>query len=189
MARPRKENVVRDKTGKSRGEREEIHPETLAVRSRELRNAGLTESFATHNAANALAGFTLGVLHLRWQANKDDPGGISADQYNAGQSWAQIVHRHAAIMGYKLHIHTPSFVMVGGGAGSGTEPTEEEILAVRRRWSDCYNSLMQTCRDHGHRVSVVTYGVCVENWPVAAVTPADHGRLRLGLNSIVRIIS
>ena len=38
MGRPRKSNVHRDASGKSRGEYLGIHPETIAVRERELRN-------------------------------------------------------------------------------------------------------------------------------------------------------
>ena len=92
---------------------------------------GLRARFAGKHASDALAGFTLGVLHLRWQADKNDPGGISPEQFNAAQAWTRIVHRHAAIMGYSLTIRTPSFIMVGrrhhvlGRAGS------------RRRLSAC----------------------------------------------------
>jgi len=161
-----------------------IHPETLAVRRRELRKAGLTASAAGQHASDALAGFTLGVLHLRWQANKDDPGGISDTQFNTAQAWTRIVHRHAAIMGYNLTIRTPSFVMVGGGTSCLPEPEEQEIIAVRRKWSDCYSALMAACRDHGMRVSIVTYGACIENWPVAALSHKDLGDLRIGLNAI-----
>lgn len=96
--RKRNPNVRRDRTGKSRGEPEVIHAETLAVRARELRAAGFDARFAGKHATDALAGFTLGVLHLRWQACKDDPDGLSPEQFNAAQAWTRIVHRHAAIM-------------------------------------------------------------------------------------------
>jgi len=186
--RKRKSNVRRDARGKSRGEAEVIHPETLAVRARELRNAGLDASFAGKHASDALAGFTLGVLHLCWRHNKDDPGGISDEQFNAGQAWNRIVHRHAAIMGYTLTIRTPSFIMVGGGTSCLAEPDEQEILAVRRNWSDCYNALMAACRDHGMRVSIVTYGACIENWPPGALSHKDLGDLRIGLNAIGKVV-
>src|SRR5262249_43824385 len=140
--RRRKSNVRRDAKGRSRGEPDVIHAETLAVRARELRNAGFEPAFAGRHASDALAGFTLGVLHLRWQANKDDPGGISDRQFNSGQAWSRLVHRHAAIMGYSLTIRTPSFIMVGGGVTCLAEPDEREIIGTRRKWSDCYNCLM-----------------------------------------------
>ena len=60
--------------------------------------------------------------------------------------------------------------MVGGGITCLAEPEEKEIVGVRRQWSDCYNALMSAARDHGLRVSIVTYGVCVENWPVGALS-------------------
>lgn len=186
--RKRNPNVRRDRSGKSRGEPEVIHAETLAVRARELRAAGFDARFAGKHATDALAGFTLGVLHLRWQACKDDPDGLSPEQFNAAQAWTRIVHRHAAIMGYSLTIRTPSFIMVGGGVSCLPEPEAEEITKVRRRWSDCYNALMSAARDHGMRVPVVTYGVCVENWPPAALSHEDFGHLRIGLNAIGKVV-
>lgn len=186
--RKRKANVRRDARGKSRGMPDAIDPETLAVRARELRAAGFEPRFAGKHASDALAGFTLGVLHLRWQANKDDPGGISPEQFNAAQAWTRLVHRHAAIMGYSLNIRTPSFIMVGGGITCLAEPEEKEIVAVRRKWSDCYNALTAAARDHGLRVSIVTYGVCVENWPVGALSYQDLGLLRIGLNALGKVV-
>lgn len=186
--RKRKPNVRRDRSGKSRGEPEVIHAETLAARARELRAAGFEARFAGKHATDALAGFTLGVLHLRWQASKDDPGGISPEQFNAGQAWTRLVHRHAAIMGYSLTIRTPSFIMVGGGVTCVAEPEEEEITKVRRRWSDCYNALMSAARDHGLRVPVATYGVCVENWSPSVLSREDLGLLRIGLNVLAKVV-
>ncbi len=186
--RKRKPNVRRDARGKSRGEIEAIDPDSIAVRVRELRKAGFTAGFAGRHASDALAGFTLGVLHLRWQANKDDPGGISREQFDTGQAWNRLVRRHAAIMGYRLTIHTPSFIMVGGGIDCAPEPEEREIVGIRRKWSDCYNALMSACRDHGLRVSIVTYGACIENWPVGALSHKDLGDLRIGLNALGQVV-
>jgi hypothetical protein len=117
------------------------------------------------------------MLHLRWQHNKDDPGGISQEQFNAGQAWTRIVYRHAAIMGYSLTIRTPSFIMVGGGMSCVAEPEEDEIIAVRRKWSDCYNALMSACRDHGLARKLSSLMACaVENWPAGAhVAPRIWG--------------
>ena len=143
---------------------------------------------ASKHANDALAGFTLGMLHLRWQHNKDDPRGISQEQFNAGQAWTPIVYRHAATIGYSLTIRTPSFIMVGGGTSCVAELEEDEIIAVRRKWSDCYNALMSAGRDHGLRVSIVTYGVCGENWPAGALSREDLGELRLGINAIGKVV-
>lgn len=186
--RKRKPNVRRAANGKSRGAPDAIDPETLAVRARELRNAGFAPHFAGKHASDALAGFTLGVLHLRYQADRNDPGGISPEQFNAAQAWTRIVHRHAAIMGYTLSVRTPSFIMVGGGITCLAEPDEKEITGVRRQWSDCYNALMSAARDHGLRVSIVTYGVCIENWPAGALSGEDLGLLRIGLNALGKVV-
>lgn len=178
--RKRKPNVIRDRTGKSRGEPQVVAAEVRAVRERILESQGIN----TEEALNPLAGFTLGKLLLRHRADESDPGAISREQYEAGEEWCRIVHRHAAIMGYRLNIHTPSFVMVGGMSVGGAEPDEEQVIAVRRRWSDCYSALMDVCRVHGLRVRNVTYGVCVENWPIERLSEADYGALRVGLNAL-----
>ena len=68
------------------------------------------------------------------------------------------------------------------------EPDEKEIVGVRRQWSDCYNALMSAARDHGLRVSIVTYGVCVENWPVGALSGQDLGMLRIGLYALGKVV-
>lgn len=188
MARPgpkRKINVIRSRNGKSRGEPEVIAPEVLAVRRKFLEQ----DRVDPKNAADPLASYTLGRLLLRNRKNDQDPGSISQEQYEAGEAWAKIVHRHASIMGYNLTTRSPSFVMVGTGLSCGSEPEEDEILRVRRKYSDCYNALMEVCRDHGLRVRDVVYGVCVENWPVGQLGPAEYGCLRIGLNAIGRALT
>lgn len=195
MARPRKTNVRRDKNGKSRGE-EGIHPETLAVRERQLAALGVPLTYKKKEfvggrwqeverptAQNQLAGFTLGILRLR-QAS--DPGSISDAQFNAGNAFCKIVHDHAAVMGYKLTIASPSFIMVGK-TGSVADPDEERVLRVREKFKNCFDVLMEQTRAHGKRVWQVTYGVCVEQWPAANLTPADYGYLRIGLNALGRV--
>ena len=106
MGRKPKTNVIRDASGKSRGEPNGIAPEVLAVRERHLKALGVPLTFEKREmtkhgwqdirkqtAQDALSGFTLGILRLR---TKEDPGSISIDQYLARDSWCRIVHRHAA---------------------------------------------------------------------------------------------
>ncbi len=184
MARPRKAGVRRDRNGKSRGEPEVIAPEVMAVRVREAMKDGVKPE----DAKDQLAGFTLGRLFLRGRyQNPKDPGSISEEQYQAGVQWASIVRKHAAIMGYRLDIHTPSFVMVAGGLDGAPEPEHEVIMRIRRQWSDCYSALMDTCRVYGMRVRDVTYGVCVENWPAGSLSAEDYGLLRYGLNTLAKL--
>ena len=184
--RRRKTTVIRDKSGKSRGERAFVHPESLAVRRRELEMLGIKPD----HALDALAGFTLGLLRLRGRDNPKDPGGISQDQYEAGNTWSGIVHRHAAIMGYKLRIHTPSFVMVAGGTGTGSERDEETIAKAKEKYRKCYDALAEAgAKDpSGYLIAKTTYAVCVDSVPVYQMGPADYGYLRTGLNALVRVL-
>ena len=186
--RKRKPNVIRDARGKSRGEPDGVHPETVAVRLRELRHDGV---FAKdrQGALDALAGFALGRLLLRHRADPGDPGSVNEHQYNAGQEWAKLVRRHATVMGYALSTpKSPSFVMVGSGLPCAEEPDEAEIASVRRRWSDCYRALMDVCRTHGLTVRDIVYAVCIDNRNINSLSAKDFGNLRIGLNALVRVL-
>jgi hypothetical protein len=187
--RRRKRNVIRDAGGKSRGVPEAVDPATIAVRLRELERCGVP----VHDhkiALDALAGFTLGRLLLRHRADPGDPGSINAQQYHAGQEWATLVRSHAAIMGYELHNpQSPSFSVAGTrGLSCLKEPEEAEIIAVRRRWSDCYHGLMDVCRTHGLAVRDIIYAVCIENRDIELLSREDFGNLRIGLNALARIL-
>jgi hypothetical protein len=195
VARPRKLHVKRDRNGKSRGEPLQIHPETLAVRERQLTEDGIVLEFkrveghrevVKHTAEDSKAGTTLGRLLLRRQQG-DFACSISQEQFDAGDAWAALCRRHASIMGYSLGPHAASFEI--GGGRSTHEPLEETVLYVRRKWSDCYNLLMYACQQHGLGVRNVTFGVCIENWPISALYQnfgiAD---LRIGLNAIARAL-
>jgi hypothetical protein len=190
--------VVRDTRGISREyrEREERdYAASLAVRASILEREQVTPSPAQVKegictfADNRLAGFTLGKLFLRYKADRKDPTGISGKQFNWGSRWCGIVHAHARVMGYRLSVKSPSVVMIAGASGGAEpEPDPEEVAQVRGQFSDCYNALMSACRDHGIQVSKVTYGVAIENWPLAALSPADFGLLRIGLNSLGTVL-
>lgn len=184
--RRRKISVMRDRNGKSRGERpQDIIAEALAYRRRDL----LRDGVRPEHALDALAGFTLGRLLLRNRADPSDPGSINEEQYNAGEAWAKLVRRHAAIMGYTLSSpKSPSFVMVGGGLSCEAEAGEDEIVGVRRRFSDCYNALMEACRIHGLATRDVTYAVCLDNRPLGSLSHDDYGHLRIGLNALAKVL-
>lgn len=187
--RKRKIEVVRDKNGISRNSRyieKQYYAQTLARRGYELESLGLKPE----HAGNPLAGFTLGRLYLLHQQSAEDPMGISEVQYNAGNMWAGIVHDHARIMGYKLSVKSPAFVMVSAGVSCATDPTQEEVDRVRSKWKASYDALMEACRelDMGLRARDVTYGVCVENWPMKFLTMDDIGKLRTSLNYIGRAL-
>ena len=116
--RRRKQNAIRDRTGKSRGEPDTIAPEVLAVRARDL----MRDNVSPAHANDALAGFTLGRLLLRNRADRSDPGSITQRQYDAGDDWSKIVRAHARVMGYSLSRPSPSFVMVGTGFSCASDP-------------------------------------------------------------------
>src|SRR5262245_60161334 len=119
----------RDASGRSRGE---SPAEIVAVARAQRIKAGADPD----DALNALNGTTLGILHRRWQACATDPGGISAEQYNAAQSYISCVTRYCEIMGIPLPRPTGS-----AGATRG-DPPEQMILAVRRRFSDLRRILL-----------------------------------------------
>ena len=192
MARPRKTNVHRDASGKSRGEYEGIHPETIAVRERELRKDGIILQFKRFDgvreitkstATDAKAGFTLGKL-LLFHEQGDRERGISRQQYEAGDYWSGLCRRHASIMGYSLGMKSFALGTIGGL--STQEPLEETVIYVRRQWSDCYNGLCGLMSDYGDRPLKLAFGVCVEDWPVGALNASDYGFLRIALNTIGR---
>ena len=92
-------------------------------------------------------------------------------------------------MGYNLRIASPNFAMVGGGKSVSAEPDRDLIMAIRRQFEESYDALMEASRTHGYRVSKVTYGVCVDDWPILVLTEEDYGSLRTGLNALERVLS
>lgn len=192
MARPRKTNVRRDASGKSRGEVGGIHPETIAVRERELRKDGIILQFKRFDgvreilkstATDAKAGFTLGKL-LLFHEQGDRMRGISRQQFEAGDYWSGLCRRHASIMGYSLGMK--SFVLGTVGGLSTTDPLEETVIYIRRQWSDCYNGLCALIPDYTDRPLKLAFGICVEDWPVGVLTANDFGLLRVALNTLGR---
>lgn len=189
--RKRKQNVIRDASGKSRGEPVGIDPAVVAARARDLAQDGI----AAAHARDPLAGFTLGRLRLIGMAaersGEPDMRGITNAQCTAGEAWARLARRHAAIMGYALGSpKSASFVMVNFGLSCEEEPDEKEVTRIRRKWSDCYRALMDagTANGTGTKVALVTWDVCVNNVPVHTLRTTDFGNLRLGLNALARVV-
>lgn len=192
--RKRKTGAVRTSDGISRDYRdaqEKAYAASLAVRAAQLERERVLPSPKDRKdgietfADNRLSGFTLGKLYLRYKTYSADPSGITGRQFSWGNRWCGIVHAHARIMGYRLSVKSPSFIMVAGQSGGAEpEPDEEEVMEIRRQFSDCYNMLMAASRDHGLRVRDITYGICIENWPIGTLQGDDIGLLRVGLNSV-----
>lgn len=160
----------------------------LRYRARDLRDAGFSTKDADVHADNALAGFTLGLLLLRHQLSKYAPDSIDARQYRAGQRWAWVVREHARVMGYSLGgIKALSGERVSPGFSCVQEATDEQIAKVRDDWKLCYNALAEASKDY-KGAPYITYAVCVENRPIAALSEADYGALRIGLNVLARVL-
>ena len=174
--RPRMLDRMRDERGRSRGE----SPAEIVATARAQRiKAGADPD----DALNPLNGTTLGILHRRWQLRPTDPGGVSADQYNAAQAYIATVFHHAEVMG--LPMPWP------GGLSSRptrSDPDEDVVLAVRRRFGDLRRILLDCGREigAGARVNAAVYRICIEDPPLAAVAPAEIENLRYGLNAIAR---
>src|SRR5512139_1478295 len=97
MARPKKPNAIRDKSGKSRGEPlMDIIGVALAPRLREVpfNMAVIRNERQEIVGANYLCGFTLGILFCR--------GEISREQCDTGEAYAKLIRRHASIMGLPM---------------------------------------------------------------------------------------
>jgi len=190
--RKRNPNAIRDHTGKSRGEPQNIAPEVLAMRARDL----LDDKVSPEHAKDALAGFTLGRLLLRHRADRSDPGSITQQQYDAGDDWSRIVRAHARIMGYSLSRPSPSFVMVGAtGPSCASDPEHEAVLRIRRKYSDCYRALIEagrTFKDQrkvtGVEVAMICWDVCINDRAIGTLSAADYGNLRAGLNALAKVL-
>ena len=198
IGRKRKFGAVRTKSGKiSRAGQGGIHPETLFVRERELKAAGLVLGFSKtdgtktvnrRTAEDRLSGYTLGQLYLRKLQDDKNPGVISESQFDAGEAWAiLVVARKSIDDSRKLSAKTPSFSMVAGGGGSG-EMDQDRIDRIRKRWAECEAALNGCTGEPVWKIKQVLYGVCVENWPMAQLSDVDLGQLRTGLNAVRRAL-
>lgn len=198
IGRKRKFGAVRTKSGQiSRAGQGGIHPETLSVRERNLKAVGLVLEFSKleggrtvskRTADDRLSGYTLGQLWLRRQQDPLNPGGISEDQFDAGEAWAiLVVARKTLDDSRRLGAKTPSFSMVAGGGSSG-EPDQERIDRIRKRWAACEAALNECTGDPVWKIKQVLYGVCVDNWPMTQISETDLGQLRTGLNAVRRAL-
>lgn len=185
--RKRKSGVIRDKNGKSRGEKRE-KPDigiVLEYRAKELNRDGVS----LLHVADPMAGSCDSLGRLRLRGREREVDGISEIQYLAGQEWARIVRKHARIMGYSLyHIKSPEMELVGKGESCADDPTPEEIADIRDKFRVCYDAVMGACRVFGMGVRNVTYAVCIENVPIYGLSERDLEALRYGLNVLVKAL-
>lgn len=179
MGRPRAHGRRRDTTGRSRGPVDAQNMDAV-VKLQRMKLGATAE-----DAGNALWGTCLGQLHRRWQIYREDPGGISADQYNAGQSYIQAIFRYAQVMGLPLP-WPPGF----NTGATGAFPDEEAIQVARSRFRDL-RSILLDCGASlgvGSRINAAVYRICIEDPPIGTVYPAEIENLRYGLNAIARYL-
>jgi hypothetical protein len=186
-----KPNALRDKSGVVRGEG--YHPETIARRERELEALKIPLTYLQSvgsrveerpTALTNLAGFTLGLLYLRWQKDPKDRFGVSEEEYNAGEKWSKLVRLHSRIMNYELkrNVNSQQWISVGRGISTAAEPDEEEILKVRARFKSCYDALVKG----GWQTADLVYSVCIDNIPISQLTERHVRILRIGLGALAK---
>jgi hypothetical protein len=192
--RRRNKHALRDANGKSRGESPEmIRAVALSYRARDVGWAA---------AGDPLAGYTLGRLFLRYQRSGfQDPGAIDERQFNAGQRYANLIRRHAGLMGLSLgNPKSQGFELVASGLSCAQEADDETVLKVRRQWNDCYRALMEAGRQFElgpegiksrtrQRVATLTYDVCLDRVSAETLTRSDIGLLRIGLNTLAKVLT
>lgn len=185
--RKRKTSVRRDPSGRSRGH-DGIHPETMARRERELREAGIVLEFTKQEAGrltikrtatDALSGTTIGKLLLRWRQSPGRPDGISQEQYDTALEWQGVCHRHASIHGYRIDIRSPS-TEIGGGLSTAADPDERYVARIKERFRECHNALGR----EGSPVWSITSAVVLQDHPIDRLSIEDVGNIRVGLNAV-----
>ena len=176
--RPRKSGRSRDPSGRSRGE---TSAEITAVARAQRMKLGAPAD----DALNALYGSTIGILHRRWQICASDPSSLSADQYNAAQTYISTVIRYCELMGIPL----PRPAGMEDGA-TRPDPDDDTILRVRRRFADMRRALLDAgaALGLGARVNAAVYRVCIEETPIETLRPSEVEALRYGLNAVARVV-
>lgn len=196
MSRPRKARVTRERhLERVREDAERHYREVrLGYRARDMARIGIKLAREGERGAypsDPLAGSSLGLLRLRgrFSGGGRNPGGISERQYNAGEAWAKLCRRHAAIMGYELKpVKSLSDFDRRGGRSVAPAPPPDLVEEVRDKWSKCYEAIMDECKTHGLGVRNVTYAVCIEGVHPGSLSPRDYGDLRTGLNALARVL-
>jgi hypothetical protein len=174
--RPRKMNVRRDASGKSRGEIVD-----LSV----VLNQPHRRDFKGDARKSELLGYPLGRLRLGDQ--------VSETQHRAGNEWALLVRSYAGAMGIPLGSprsgsdHPEIASGMGGGSGPlpGTAEHEKRIQRLRERYEGCFErlSLLGRSLGRGNQILVAMRRVCIEErYP----NDSELGDLRLGLNAMAR---
>lgn len=119
---------------------------------------------------------------------------ITAEQYAAGQKYAEIHHRHHSVMGWPMPFPASVTALLASDGvlgGVGAPPSRELIEKVRRHYGAVLDVLNCCDRDRldapGKAPSVVAYRlVCLDEdaggWP-----HADHRNLSFALDALAEL--
>ena len=184
MARPRKTNVHRDASGKSRGEVFDPSAIYAQPHRRDCADPGSPD-----------AGSPLGRLRMSRL--------ISDEQYHAGSEWGLAVLAYCRVMG--IRSGSPS----GGSlascqSGSGfyswegdrVEIDEDEaakrVQRVKGRYNACFDAVTDVSRtlSRGNKIHRVLKDVCILEMDERALWASSEmlGDLRVGLNTVGKVL-
>jgi hypothetical protein len=174
--------------------KDNYHPETIARRERELEALGIPLTYLKAEGQRVverptavvnLAGFTLGKLYLKWQADPKTKIGVNENEYKAGEAFADLVREHSKVMDYELKrsVQSPQWVSIGRGLPCIAEPDEDEMLRIMRikhKFKMCWDDLTSLGWSTIDLVSMV----CIENVPVESLTERNVYFLRQALRKL-----
>lgn len=193
--RPTLLNMNRDKTtGRSRGEAvESIIATALLPRLK----SGITyeESIVRDIRTGKVVGSNQDAGHVLGRLKMVGPGtagGISLDQFLAGEQYAQIVHSFSSIMGLPSPNPKSCNLHGAGGASLTAEPTPETVERIKLRYARCTEALNEAGFEmhQGNRVAKITNAVCMDRIEFVQIHGDMQyiGSLRVGLNAISRAL-
>lgn len=177
--RPRKTNVIRDASGKSRGE---------IVDFSVVLNQPHRRDVSGKNAKSELLGYALGRLRFYDK--------ISEDQLRAGNEWALLVRDFAADQGLPVgsprsgslltDSHGPAYAFSRDEATHAAGRSQNRSVSLCARYSECFETMAQLGRTLGvgRKILIAMREVCIQDrdpqeWQI--------GDLRSGLNAMARI--
>jgi Fe2+ transport system protein FeoA len=174
--RPRKENVIRDRTGKSRGE---VIDFTLIFNQPHRRGQ--------ENPASPLHGSPLGRLRACDE--------ISHDQFCTGERWAGLVMAYRVLLLAPAHspqsgemadrVSTGFYAWDNNAIDHDPEETAKRHQQIREKYDSTFERLSQLGMVYGKRTAFINVlrKVCLEERDPHF---SEVGDLRLALNSVAK---
>ncbi|MFA7280830.1 MAG: hypothetical protein WC100_12105 [Sterolibacterium sp.] len=182
--RKRKTNVIRDESGKSRGEIFDPSAIYQQPHRRDLAEPGRTE-----------AGYPLGRLRLNGQ--------ITPAQLRAGNAYAHSVYAYARTMGIPMGsprsgsmsecVSTGFYAWEGDHVEIDHDEARKRVQRVKEQYTQTHEALWELGRHHnrGNKILVVLREICVAEQDERDLWADSQklGDLRLGLNAVEKILA